>query len=167
MLYLASQFVGATPIPFRATLFEKSEQMNWLVAWHQDVALPIKERFDDPDWGPWSVKDGVQFVRATASALERVIALRLHLDDSTSTNGPLRVIPASHRGGLLSAEQISERAAVEPPLECTVPSGGVIAMRPLLIHASSKSTDNRPRRVLHIEYADSLILSPGIELAIA
>jgi hypothetical protein len=40
-------------------------------------------------------------------------------------------------------------------------------MRPLLIHASSKAQTAEPRRVLHIEYADSLELMPGIQLAVA
>ena len=45
-----------------------------------------------------------------------------------------------------------------PPVDCTTPAGGVIAMRPLTIHASSKSIDDRPRRVLHVEYAQSMSL---------
>lgn len=49
---------------------------------------------------------------------------------------------------------------------CEVDVGGVMAMSPLLIHASSKVSVERPRRVLHIEYADSLELN-GIQLAIA
>jgi hypothetical protein len=40
-------------------------------------------------------------------------------------------------------------------------------MRPLLIHASSKSRNDAPRRVLHIEYAASLEVASGLELAIA
>jgi hypothetical protein len=40
-------------------------------------------------------------------------------------------------------------------------------MRPLLIHASSKAISDSPRRVLHIEYVDSLDIAPGIRLAIA
>jgi hypothetical protein len=48
-----------------------------------------------------------------------------------------------------------------------VPQGGVLAMRPLLIHSSSKARTPDPRRVLHIEYAESLDLAPGILLAIA
>ena len=39
-------------------------------------------------------------------------------------------------------------------------------MRPLLVHASSKAESNRRRRVLHIEYADSLDIGAGLELAI-
>jgi hypothetical protein len=45
--------------------------------------------------------------------------------------------------------------------------GGVLAMHPLLIHASSKARDSRPRRVLHIEYAATLDLAPGIRVALA
>ena len=48
-----------------------------------------------------------------------------------------------------------------------VPRGGVLAMRPLLVHSSSKARANEPRRVLHLEYADALDLWPGLRLAIA
>jgi len=40
-------------------------------------------------------------------------------------------------------------------------------MRPLIVHASSKAQSDRPRRVLHIEYADSPNLGDGLELATA
>jgi hypothetical protein len=38
-------------------------------------------------------------------------------------------------------------------------------MRPLLIHASSKSHSDRPRRVLHIEYAASDSIAEPLYLA--
>ena len=40
-------------------------------------------------------------------------------------------------------------------------------MRPLLVHASSKAETDRRRRVLHIEYADSLDIGAGLQLSIA
>ena len=43
--------------------------------------------------------------------------------------------------------------------------GGIIAMRPLLIHASSKIW-NLERRVSHAEYADSLDIDDGVQLAV-
>jgi ectoine hydroxylase-related dioxygenase (phytanoyl-CoA dioxygenase family) len=167
MLRSARRFVGDVAIPFRATLFEKTGQANWLIAWHQDRGLPLMETFDAPDWGPWTMKDGVRHALAPAWALERVIALRLHLDDSTAVNGPLRVIPGSHLHGVLSDADVLKRASQGSEIECTVPKGGVIAMRPLLIHASSKCVADLPRRVLHIEYADALELAPGIRLSLA
>ena len=39
LLSIARGFLGAEPIPFRATLFDKSPQNNWLVVWHQDRAI--------------------------------------------------------------------------------------------------------------------------------
>src|SRR6476620_6899330 len=56
MLAIASGFVGPSAIPFRATLFDKSPSANWSVVWHQDTALPLRERNDSPEWGPWSTK---------------------------------------------------------------------------------------------------------------
>ena len=104
------------------------------------------------------------YAHAPASALESVIALRVSLDDSTATNGPLRVLPETHRGGVLTEEQIEQLARQIPAVDCLTASGGVVAMRPLTLHASSKSVDDRPRRVLHIEYARNLAIGDGVEL---
>ncbi len=92
---------------------------------------------------------------------------RISLDDSSLTNGPLRVLPGTHRGGVYTDEQLERLAQTTAPVDCVVPSGGVVAMRPLTVHASSKSRDAHPRRVLHIEYAATMNLAPGLELAIA
>lgn len=162
---IAAEFVGPSPVPFRATLFDKSVASNWLVVWHQDTVLPLKERNDDGEWGPWSEKAGVLYAHAPAWALKQVIALRLHLDDSTVNNGPLRVLPGSHRGGVLTDQEVEQVAGRTPAVDCLGACGGVVAMRPLLVHASSKATTDEPRRVLHIEYAPDLRLGEGIDLA--
>jgi len=164
---LAREVLGRDAFPFRATLFDKSEKANWLVVWHQDTALPLRERYDHPAWGPWSVKDGVIYAHAPATALSRVLALRVHLDDSLSENGPLRVLPGTHTRGVLNDEEIHECAERISPAECLVGKGGVVAMRPLIIHASWKSRSDLPRRVLHIEYSESREIAEGFELAIA
>jgi ectoine hydroxylase-related dioxygenase (phytanoyl-CoA dioxygenase family) len=108
----------------------------------------------------------VLYAHAPASALETVVALRLSLDDSTATNGPLRVLPNTHLKGVLSDEQIHALATDVAPVDCVAGAGGVVAMRPLTVHASSKSIDDKPRRVLHLEYAAAVSLSAGIELAV-
>lgn len=164
---LARGFLGVTPFPFRATLFEKSPASNWLVAWHQDTALPFKSRFEAGGWGPWSVKKGVLYAHAPASALSRIVALRVHLDASEGSNGPLRIVPSSHRLGVLTYEMIAAAVQKSHVVECILPAGGVLAMRPLLLHSSGKVTSQSPRRVIHIEYADSPGLGEGLELAVA
>jgi Phytanoyl-CoA dioxygenase (PhyH) len=100
LLTIAARFVGATSVPYRATLFDKSSARNWLVVWHQDTTLPLRERRDAPGWGPWSVKPGITCAQAPAAPLSRVIALRLHIDDSRADNGPLRVLPGTHTMGV-------------------------------------------------------------------
>jgi len=166
LIALAARFIGDRPIPFRATLFEKSAASNWLVAWHQDTALPLVRRVDNSAWGPWSVKGGVLHALAPMSTLAKVIALRIHLDDSTEDNGPLRVLPGTHRGGVLTHDEIQRLASKVAPIACTALAGGDVAMRPLVVHASSKSRGDQPRRVLHIEYAASVHLGSGLELAV-
>ncbi len=166
MMEIASSFLGLSVTPFRATLFEKSAKTNWLVSWHQDIALPLMKRNSSSEWGPWSEKAGILYAQAPFWALKRVVALRLHLDKTTQENGALRVIPSSHEFGVLSHEAIGEMTKRGNAVTCEVEAGGVMAMSPLLIHASSKMSVDQTRRVLHIEYADSLELN-GIQLAIA
>jgi ectoine hydroxylase-related dioxygenase (phytanoyl-CoA dioxygenase family) len=165
LLNLAKGILGEEAIPFHATLFDKSPAANWLVMWHQDTALPIRERREAPGWGPWSVKEGVTYAHAPASALSKVLALRVHLDDSTESNGPLRVLPGTHNLGVIEDQVIHKLAEDIVPVECLIEQGGVLAMRPLILHASSKSTGTAPRRVIHIEYASSMRVGDGFELA--
>jgi len=166
LVALAATFIRGQPIPFKATLFDKSTASNWLVAWHQDTALPLGQRVVNSSWGPWSVKGGVLHAIAPASALAMVVAVRVHLDDSTQDNGPLRVLPGTHTGGVLTPDEIQQMALVVTPIACVASAGGVVAMRPLVVHASSKASDDQPRRVLHIEYATSVHLGAGLELAV-
>ena len=167
LLGMARKVLGNDALPFKATIFDKSSTANWLVVWHQDTALPLKHRRDIPEWGPWSVKDGVTYAHAPASALRKIFALRAHLDDSNPENGPLRVLPGTHMSGVLTDDAIHDLSLRIQSVNCPVPKGGVLAMRPLVVHASSKSQIESPRRVLHIEYAETAMIADGLELALA
>lgn len=166
LLEIARLWVGASAVPFRATLFDKSSESNWLIVWHQDTALPLECRMETSGWGPWSVKADVQYAHAPAHALERIVALRLSLDDSTPDNGPLRVLPGTHVRGVLTDDEISELARETEAVDCCVDAGGVVVMRPLTVHASSKATSDRPRRILHIEYGTALDVGDGVRLRV-
>jgi hypothetical protein len=166
-LGIAQAILGAEAFPFRATLFDKSPERNWLIAWHQDTALPLRERREIAGWGPWSLKDGIVYAHAPAAALRQIVALRIHLDESTSQNGPLRVLPGTHRLGVLSDDQIHRLSTQVTEVSCGVPCGGVLAMSPLLVHSSSKSRTADARRVLHVEYAAGPIVDGGMSLAVA
>lgn len=167
MIGLARDILGPDAFPFRATLFDKSPAANWLVVWHQDTALPLRARADIPGWGPWSVKEGIHYAHGPTAALSKVLALRIHFDDSLSKNGPLRVLPGTHRLGVLADGSVHEVSTRITPVECIAPKGTVVAMRPLIIHSSSKSQTEIPRRVLHVEYAASESIVNPLHLAIA
>lgn len=165
LMGIAQSILGNAAFPFRATLFNKSPDPNWLIAWHQDTALPLREKRETPGWGPWSIKQGVVYAHAPAAALQQVLALRLHLDNSFRENGPLRLLPGTHRMGVLSDDQVAQLAKERSPFECVVAKGTVIAMRPLIVHASSKSASQESRRVLHIEYAANETFESELALA--
>jgi ectoine hydroxylase-related dioxygenase (phytanoyl-CoA dioxygenase family) len=167
MVELARGVLGSQAFPFRATIFDKSPTANWLVVWHQDTALPLQMRVDVQGWGPWSVKDGISYAHAPATALAQVVALRVSLDDSTLDNGPLRVLPKTHTFGALTDDNIHDLALRIPAVSCIVPKGGILAMKPLIVHASSKSQTKLPRRVLHIQYAASETIAKPLQIAVA
>ncbi len=166
LVEITRDILGDKAFPFRATLFDKSPASNWLVVWHQDTALPIRQKYELAGWGPWSLKDGVDYAHAPASALEQILAIRIQLDDSNSDNGPLRVLPGTHDCGVLGDDAIHKLSTEIEPVDCTVLKGGIVLMRPLIVHASSKSATKVNRRVLHIEYTAQSCLD-GLELAIA
>src|SRR5262249_41916655 len=131
--------LGRAVTPFKATLFDKSGKANWLVAWHQDTALPFVKQFEHVGWGPWSEKNGISYAHVPAWVLSKIVALRIHLDASTASNGPLRIIPGSHTLGILTDEDMTRLIISRNRIECVVGRGGVLAMSPLLIHSSSKA----------------------------
>jgi ectoine hydroxylase-related dioxygenase (phytanoyl-CoA dioxygenase family) len=110
LLAIARRFVGSDAVPYRATLFDKSDRVNWLVGRHQDTALPLAKRFESGEWGPWSVKKGIQYSHAPSWALQQIIALRICLDESGEDNGPLKIIPGSHLHGVLDDSEVLEIA---------------------------------------------------------
>lgn len=145
--------LGSSCIPVRAILFDKQPGANWNLGYHQDRAVALAEQIEVQGFDGWSVKDRIPHALAPAETLEQMLAVRLSLDDCGPENGPLRVLPGSHLHGLLSREKVKEWEASTPEHVCTVKRGGVVLMKPLLLHASSAATVPSHRRVLHIEYA--------------
>lgn len=135
----------------QCTLFAKTPDANWSVTPHQDLSVPVRERIDTPGWSGWSTKEGVIFAQPPMPVLEQLLAVRLQLDDDAETSGPLEVIPGSHRSGRLSMAALKEHFGM-PRVRCIVPKGGVLVMRPLLVHASGKASGAGHRRVLHFLY---------------
>ena len=152
--------LGRDLVAVKATMFDKATRANWRVQWHQDRAIAIRERMDVPGYGPWSTKSGTLHVEPPLRVLEQMIAVRVYLDACGAENGPLRVVPGSHRLGKIAESRIAEVAAATPAAELLAEQGAILLMRPLLLHASSPSLDAAHRRVLHIELAPRESISP-------
>jgi ectoine hydroxylase-related dioxygenase (phytanoyl-CoA dioxygenase family) len=144
---------GKSAFAVRAIFFDKTEDNNWSVPWHQDLAISVAERVDAPGFGGWSLKDGVVHVHPPQEVLKSMVTLRLHLDDCDSQNGALHVLPGSHRCGKMGAAEINDWVQTHETMVCEVPKGGVLLMRPLLLHSSLRSENPTHRRVLHLEFA--------------
>ena len=153
LISFLERVTGSKPFPVRAIFFDKTSQANWLVPWHQDLAIAVAAQVETPGYSGWSVKDGVVHVHPPQEILEGMVTLRLHLDDCFAENGALKVIPGSHRRGKLAATQISDCTKSIAEVGCEVRKGGALLMRPLLLHASSPAKEPIHRRVLHVEYA--------------
>jgi ectoine hydroxylase-related dioxygenase (phytanoyl-CoA dioxygenase family) len=152
--------IGRDLVAVKATLFDKTQETNWRVQWHQDRAIAVKERLQVSGYGPWSTKSGSLHVEPPAEVLAQMIAIRVHLDACGEENGPLRVIPGSHRAGKLADDDLADMVAGSPIAELYVPQGGILLMRPLLVHASAPARATAHRRVLHIEFAPPEAISP-------
>lgn len=153
--------LGQICFAVRGIFFNKTQDANWKVVWHQDLTISVRERKNADGFGPWTIKDGVIHVQPPAEIMSQMLAIRLHLDDSEPDNGPVRVIPGTHKHGRLAADQL---AAMKNgvAVTCCVPKGGALLMRPLVLHASSSCAVPKPRRVIHIEFA-SVELPDGLE----
>lgn len=149
--------LGSTARLVRSVLFNKNQETNWQVAWHQDLTIAVQDKTEVDGFFPWSEKDGVVHVQPPIEILENTLTVRLHLDDTDESNGALWISSGSHRLGRLPANKAAAAAEHLGKTLCAVNAGDVLLFHPLVLHASRKTTSPNPRRVIHLEYA-------GIEL---
>ena len=123
--------------------------------------IAVRQKLEIPGYRGWSQKAGVWQVQPPAEVLANMIAVRIHLDDCDTHNGPLRVLPGSHRHGWLD-DRLDEWKNRVVEVVCTVKRGGIVAMCPLILHASAPSEAPAHRRVIHIEFAGEELPS-GLE----
>ena len=131
----------------QATYFNKTSESNWFVSFHQDRSIPVADETPMTYRG-WSRKEDRTFIQGPDATMAEMLAIRLHIDDSHLENGPLRVIPGSHRNGTLRQPEIDAIRDRESETTVTAERGSVIAMKPMLLHASSKSRTTESRRVV-------------------
>jgi ectoine hydroxylase-related dioxygenase (phytanoyl-CoA dioxygenase family) len=157
---IVEPILGSEVRVVRGIFFDKTATANWKVPWHQDLTIAVTERVDLADYGPWSLKAGVIHVQPPTAILERMLTVRIHLDDTDASNGALKVIPGSHTAGRLSPAAVESWRSIGNITICPVDRGGAMLMRPLLLHSSAAALVPQHRRVLHFEYAAATLPAP-------
>lgn len=140
----------------RALWFDKTAAANWLVPWHQDRTIAVRERRDAPDYGPWSVKQGTCHVEPPFALLAAMLTVRLHVDDCPADNAPLEVAIGSH-SQRVAADAVAGVAEQFPRRLCLAAAGDVWLYRTPILHRSARAASPGRRRVLQLDYsADQL-----------
>lgn len=144
----------------RAIAFNKSPDNNWSLGWHQDRTIAVARRAAAPGYTVWSSKDGLTHVEPPFALLERMVTLRVHLDDVTTANAPLLVALGSHNHGKVAEPDIAsavERSSVEV---CLAEAGdGWIYATPIL-HASARSASGLSRRTIQLDFSRDILPAP-------
>lgn len=134
----------------RSVLFQKPQDFNWAVPWHQDVLVQVTQQQELPGYSAWSCKEGVHHVQPPIEVLRRLWSFRVHVSDCGPEDGPLRVIPGSHRNGIHNFAGLAMRDDPDQVIiECN--AGDVLVFHPLLLHSSCPVQRESPRTVLHFE----------------
>jgi len=135
----------------KSIYFDKPEKSNWFVDWHQDLTIAVNKKAELAGYAKWTLKQNQYAVQPPVNILQDNFTIRIHLDDTDYGNGALKVVPGSHLKGIYRVEHF----VPENEHSCAVKAGGVMIMRPLLMHASNRSATNKKRRVIHIEFSNA------------
>ena len=138
-LAIARDRLGPAARAVRALVLDKNETRNWSLGWHQDRLIAVRERRDAPGYGNWTVKAGLVHVEPPFAILERMLTMRIHLDDAGSDNAPLLVAPGSHRIGRVPEERIAAVTRRLGSAACVAQAGDVWLYRSPILHASERA----------------------------
>ena len=149
---VVKQLLGNNFFVVKSIYFDKPETSNWYVSYHQDLTISVDKKIEIENFGPWTTKQNQFAVQPPIEILENIFTIRIHLDDTDENNGALRVIPKSHLKKIYRPETIDWTTETETT--CNIEKGGIMIMKPLILHSSSKTTNNKKRRVIHIEFSN-------------
>jgi hypothetical protein len=147
---MVASVLGAQAKPVSAFILDKTNASNWLLEWHQDLRISVKEQKEIDGYSNWNVQTGKVQVIPPVEVLQNMLAVRIHLDDCDEQNGAILALPGTHRQKM-NGPEIETAIINKEAYTCIAPKGAVMLMSPLLLHRSPYSSTAKPRRVLHIE----------------
>ena len=134
----------------RSVLFQKPQDYNWSVPWHQDILIQVQEKLNADSYSAWSEKEGVVHVQPPLTVMQSILSMRIHLTTCGNEDGPLMVIPESHKEGYIPFAGLGGYVS-DKEVEICAEIGDVLLFSPLLLHSSQKVTSDEQRCVLHLE----------------
>ena len=149
---ILQQVSGNRYFVVKSIYFDKPATSNWYVSYHQDLTISVDKKKEIAGFTNWTIKQNQFSVQPPLAILQNIITLRIHLDQADENNGALKVIPGSHLKEIYRPETIDW--TLETEATCSVSKGGIMLMKPLLLHSSGRTTNNMQRRVIHIELSD-------------
>ncbi|MEH3111913.1 phytanoyl-CoA dioxygenase family protein [Pedobacter terrae] len=152
---IVTELFGKDYFLVKSIYFDKPETSNWFVSYHQDLTISVNQKIDITGFGPYTKKHDQFAVQPPLHILEGNFTIRIHLDDTTEHNGALKVIPGSHSKGIYRPETIDWRIVKE--VSCSVRRGGIMIMKPLLLHSSNRTSNHKKRRVIHLEFSNQIL----------
>lgn len=156
---LAADMLGEAARPVRAILFDKTAETNWSLGWHQDRTIAVERRRDVSGYGPWSVKQGLVHVEPPFTLIERMVTMRVHLDDVEEDNAPLLIAPGSHRLGRVTETEVEAVVQTCGVMACLANAGDVWVYATPILHASRPANRPRHRRVLQVDFSADILPS--------
>jgi phytanoyl-CoA hydroxylase len=137
LLDIVEGLLGPNIQLYYSMLMMKPPREGFKAPWHQDFAFFVHNRAD-------------------------ILACMVAIDDATLENCCLRLIPGSHKLGLLNHFKdgsftgiLQDTAAFDDPdkqVVLPIKAGGVLLWHSLTLHGSQPNRSERPRRAIVLEY---------------
>ena len=146
--------------PVRVVAFNKSEDANWGVPWHQDRVIAVSQRTEIAGYRNWTEKSGAWHCEPPRHVLDQMLFVRVHLDDTNASNGAMEISVGSHLDGIVPAAHAEATARKHPVEICEAERGDVLILKMLTLHSSKPAKVRSGRRVLRVDFASSPLPKP-------
>jgi ectoine hydroxylase-related dioxygenase (phytanoyl-CoA dioxygenase family) len=135
----AQNILGPECFPTHAILYNRTAANNTAQEWHQDTT---------------ALENGLFVEVEDAAVFQKLLSIRVSLDDCSFFDGALKLCPSSHKHGRLTPKEV-KAFSIRPFSSPEMQAGDVLLMHPLTIHASGASQTLKPRRVIHVVFRAS------------
>ena len=155
-----ARIIMARAQPVRIVAFDKNQEENWTLPWHQDRVVALQQRVDVPGFTNWTRKDGIWHAEPPIELLHRMSFARVHLDPATAENGCLQLALGTHKHGKVSASDAEAVALGSLIEDCVAERGDILFAKALILHRSAPSRSSVGRRAIRVDYCAEDLPAP-------